>query len=61
YLAGDGEKPPEADPEWAASDEAKAFMAGSAEAWAVAHIASGEDTGTARQMAANTAKFYTGG
>lgn len=61
YLAGHGEKPPEADPAWAASDEAKAFMTESAEAWAAAHIASGEDAATARRMAANTAKFYTGG
>lgn len=61
YLAGDGERPPEADPAWAASDEAKTFMTGSADAWAAAHIASGEDEETARRMAANTAKFYTGG
>ena len=44
-----------------ASDEAKAFMRGSAEGWAEAHIASGEEPATARRMAASTAKFYTAG
>jgi uncharacterized protein YndB with AHSA1/START domain len=61
HLASGAEKPPETDPAWMATDEAKAFMRGSAEAWAEAHIASGEDAGVARGMAANTAKFYTGG
>ena len=61
YLAGDGGKPPEADPAWAVSDEAKAFMRGSGEAWAEAHIASAEDPETARQMASRTIAFYTGG
>jgi uncharacterized protein YndB with AHSA1/START domain len=54
-------KPPEADPAWAASEEGKAFMRGSAEAWAEAHIASGEDPATAWRMAQSTASFYTGG
>lgn len=61
HLASGGVKPPESDPAWMASDEAKAFMRGSADAWAEAHIASGEDAETARRMAAATAKFYTGG
>jgi uncharacterized protein YndB with AHSA1/START domain len=61
HIETGGAKPPEADPAWMATDEAKAFMRGSAEAWAEAHIASGEDAGVARGMAANTAKFYTGG
>lgn len=61
HLASGGAKPPESDPAWMASDEAKAFMRGSADAWAKAHIASGEDAETARRMAAATAKFYTGG
>lgn len=61
HLASGGAKPPESDPAWMASDEAKAFMRGSADAWASAHIASGEDAETARRMAAATAKFYTGG
>jgi uncharacterized protein YndB with AHSA1/START domain len=61
HLASGGAKLPETDPAWMASDEAKAFMRGSADAWAAAHIAAGEDPETARRMAANTAKFYTGG
>jgi len=61
HLASGGAKPPESDPAWMASDEAKTFMRGSADAWADAHIASGEDAETARRMAASTAKFYTGG
>lgn len=62
HLAnGGGAKLAEQDPAWMATDEAKGFMRGSAEAWAEAHIASGEDAGTARRMAAETAKFYTGG
>ena len=61
HIALDGGKPPETDPAWAASDEAKAFMRDSAEAWARAHIASGEDPETARRMATTTASFYTGG
>jgi len=54
-------RPPEADPAWAISDAGKAFMRASAEAWAAAHIASGEDPETARRMATTTAAFYTGG
>ena len=45
---------------WAASDAGKRFMTGSAEAWASAHIAAGEDPLTARSMAERTAAFYTG-
>jgi uncharacterized protein YndB with AHSA1/START domain len=61
HLASGAAKPPETDPAWMATDEAKAFMRGSAEAWADAHIAAGEDPETARRMAASTARFYTGG
>lgn len=61
HLASGGGKPPETDPAWAVSDEAKAFMRASAEAWAEAHIASGEEPATARRMAQSTAQFYTGG
>lgn len=60
HIESGGETPPETDPAWAVSDEAKAFMRGSAEAWAQAHIASGEATETARRMAQATAAFYTG-
>jgi len=61
HLVFKADKPPEADPAWAASEEGKAFMRGSAAAWAEAHIACGEDPETARRMAQNTAAFYTGG
>jgi len=61
HLTSGADKPPETDPAWMASEEAKAFMRGSADAWAEAHIASGEDPATAQRMAAETAKFYTGG
>lgn len=61
HIESGGARPPEADPGWMATDEAKAFMRGSAEAWAAAHIASGEDAGVARGMAQRTAAFYTGG
>ncbi|WP_068875785.1 MULTISPECIES: SRPBCC family protein [unclassified Phenylobacterium] len=61
HLASGEAKPPETDPAWMASDEAKGFMRASADAWAAAHIASGEDPETARRMAQNTAAFYTGG
>lgn len=60
HIESGGDKPPETDPAWAVSDEAKAFMRASAEAWAQAHTASGEDADTARRMAQATAAFYTG-
>lgn len=46
---------------WSASDDGKAFMRKSADAWADAHIAGGEDAAVARGMADRTAQFYTGG
>lgn len=61
HLVSGGDRLTETDPAWMASDEAKAFMRASAEAWAGAHIASGEHPKTARRMAGATAKFYTGG
>jgi uncharacterized protein YndB with AHSA1/START domain len=46
---------------WMTSEEGKAFMSASGNAWADAHIAGGEDPDTARAMAARTIAFYTGG
>ena len=46
---------------WSGSEEGKAFVRRSAEAWCAAHIASGEDEAAARTTSALTAKFYTGG
>ncbi len=45
---------------WMSSDEGKAFMRGSAQAWCEAHIAAGETPQTARDMAARTRAAYTG-
>jgi uncharacterized protein YndB with AHSA1/START domain len=53
--------PPEANAAWMVSDEARAFIRASAEAWAAAHIAAGEAPEVARGMAERTAAFYTGG
>jgi hypothetical protein len=43
-----------------ASDDAKAFMRGSAAAWGDAHIASGADPDVAGGMADRTAAAYAG-
>lgn len=45
---------------WIHSDSGKDFVQASAKAWGDAHIASGEEEGVAREMAEETAKFYTG-
>ncbi len=45
---------------WTESSEGKAFMRASGEAWAAAHIASGEDADEARAQAQRTIGFYTG-
>jgi uncharacterized protein YndB with AHSA1/START domain len=62
YLAGDGaavdREPVNA---WMASEDGKAFMRASAEAWGAAHVAAGEDAGVARGMAERTVAAYTGG
>lgn len=46
---------------WMASDEGKAFMRESGEAWGAAHEASGEDPEEARAKAERTIAAYTGG
>lgn len=46
---------------WMASDEGKAFMRASAEAWCAAHVAAGEAPEVARGMAERTVAAYTGG
>lgn len=60
YLKGGSQKPPESDPAWAASEEAKTFMRASGDAWGEAEIAGGEDRETAVRRAAATKKFYCG-
>jgi uncharacterized protein YndB with AHSA1/START domain len=60
YLKGGSQKPPESDPAWAASEEAKSFMRASGDAWGQAEIAFGEDRETAVRRATATKKFYCG-
>ena len=59
--APDADLPPEIKTDWPASDEGKAFMRMSAQAWSEAHIAGGAEPGAAKAMAQRTAEFYTGG
>lgn len=61
YFAGgqDGITPEKA-AEWVASVEGKAFMRGSADAWAAAHISSGADASAAKAAADTTYGMYTG-
>jgi uncharacterized protein YndB with AHSA1/START domain len=54
------ERPPEADPAWGATEEAKSFMRASGTAWGEAEIAGGEDGDTATKRAETTIKFYSG-
>ena len=54
------EKPPEADPAWIASDEAKRFMRMSSDGWARAAIASGVSEATALARAERTRACYSG-
>ena len=46
---------------WTKSNEGKAFMRGSGEAWGAADAAAGEDPQQARARAERTIAFYTGG
>lgn len=62
HLAGlDAPVEPEAAQAWMSSEEGKAFIRGSGEAWAKAHIASGADPEEAWAMAERTIAFYSGG
>jgi len=54
------QKPAEADPSWAGSDDAKLFMRLAAEGWRNAAIASGDDPVWAKESAERTRKFYSG-
>jgi uncharacterized protein YndB with AHSA1/START domain len=61
HLASGGER---VDPaqfmEWSASDEGRAFITASSEAWGAASAAGGTDPELARACAARTTGFYTG-
>jgi uncharacterized protein YndB with AHSA1/START domain len=50
-----------ADPAWVQTDEAKAFMRASGDAWGDADMAAGEDAAEARAKAERTVQAYTGG
>ena len=54
------EKPPEADPAWMASDEAKQFMKLSSDAWGRASVKSGVDEAAALERAERTRAAYCG-
>jgi uncharacterized protein YndB with AHSA1/START domain len=60
HLKNPSSRPPEADPAWGATDEAKRFMSLSARAWGQADAASGADAAHARESAERTRKFYCG-
>ncbi|MET0286807.1 MAG: SRPBCC family protein [Polyangiales bacterium] len=59
--APEGALDPRAEEAWCSTDEGKAAIRASGEAWAEAFIASGADGETAREQARNTISFYTGG
>jgi len=62
YLAGAGGSVDRgAVHKWMTSEDGKAFMRASAEAWCAAHVKSGEDPETAKAMAERTVAAYTGG
>ncbi|HWE44697.1 MAG TPA: SRPBCC family protein [Caulobacteraceae bacterium] len=61
HLGGAPKVSPEAAMEWMQSDEAKDLMRGSSEAWLEAWLASGAAPQDAREVAARTTAFYTGG
>jgi len=58
-LTAPGERP-EDPAAWQVSDEGKAFLRGSADAWAAAQIADGADPAAARAAAQNTYLMYIG-
>lgn len=53
-------RPPESDPAWLATDEAKSLITQSGDAWGEAEIAGGAQAGDARARADRTKKFYRG-
>lgn len=62
HLAGlEAPIDPEAAQAWMGSEEGRAFIRASGEAWAEAHIAFGADPEEARAMAERTIAFYSGG
>lgn len=60
HLAGDGSITPEEAAAWVQTDEGRAFMRASADAWRDAHIADGADPAAAQNAADATYGMYTG-
>ncbi|MEA3013411.1 MAG: hypothetical protein QOD42_1956 [Sphingomonadales bacterium] len=61
YLEDGAGKPPEGDLVWLASENGKAFVGASSEAWRAAAIAFGTDPGQAKEAADRTVQAYTAG
>lgn len=59
YVGGEGMSPEEGQV-WLATDEGKAFLRGSADAWAREHIAGGADPDAANAAATTTYRLYAG-
>lgn len=60
HVENGAEAPLEENQEWTASEDGRAFMRASSDAWCQAAIADGEDPDWAREAAERTRKFYTG-
>lgn len=61
YLTGTPAVDPARAEAWSVSDEGKAFVRASSDAWAEASIAAGTPADAARAAAVRTTAFYTGG
>lgn len=61
YLEDGVGKPPEGDLVWLASENGKAFVGASSEAWRAAAIAFGTDPAVAKEAADRTTQAYTAG
>jgi hypothetical protein len=60
FSGGEDGISPEEAAAWVATDEGKAFMRGSADAWAAAHEADGADPAVAKAAAETTYGMYIG-
>ncbi len=59
HLGAPGVPTPDRADAWNASEEGRAFVARSSDAWCAAHVASGADPAAARASADRTTAFYT--
>jgi uncharacterized protein YndB with AHSA1/START domain len=60
HLGAPGVPTPDEGEAWTVSEEGRAFVARSSDAWCAAHVASGADPVAARASADRTTAFYTG-